>query len=519
MDKNEHSIFAYVMDQLDENGLYQGGALIDDPTPSLPRPLGSDDAYIYTAEMPPDLPGAEAVCSMLLAYADEPSATAKAVLEEALIKILCVSVCDPLVELLSEDEVPEPLLALAEDWLYTAHKRELVKYAIVILAVFGLEKLRKEHSENLWDDLVDLCRCEEFTFFLTFAYRINNIAPQDELWELVRSTRGWGRIFTLYDLECTTEEEEIWLLRHGCEIEIDYAPICLVVMRKGQLLHHLHKEQLDYKTYRGCLLIINNFIMMLDRYYIGNSDPTYIDISGIDSKTLISELLRHAERYDKTPADLIGIINISIGLQKLITDSNWAALPSNASHELVSRCEKLIYSRDWYEEVQAQLFKEDGSVNYTTAEFAFELDIDIWERLFDYLKQHPLESALFPYLLGFENDERPQKVLTFIEKNINTYTQSETALLIPLKYLETHPGTGIPIVTAALTSIYDWPRGAASIILEEWGDEQLTPALRAALITARRLSQHPLITMRIDALLENKPFSVATMLEQLGNKN
>ncbi len=445
MDKNEHSIFAYVMDQLDENGIYQGGALIDDPTPSLPRPLGSDDAYIYTAEMPPDLPGAEAVCSMLLAYADEPSATAKAVLEEALIKILCVSVCDPLVELLSEDEVPEPLLALAEDWLYTAHKRELVKYAIVILAV--------------------------------------------------------------------------WLLRHGCEIEIDYAPICLVVMRKGQLLHHLHKEQLDYKTYRGCLLIINNFIMMLDRYYIGNSDPTYIDISGIDSKTLISELLRHAERYDKTPADLIGIINISIGLQKLITDSNWAALPSNASHELVSRCEKLIYSRDWYEEVQAQLFKEDGSVNYTTAEFAFELDIDIWERLFDYLKQHPLESALFPYLLGFENDERPQKVLTFIEKNINTYTQSETALLIPLKYLETHPGTGVPIVTAALTSIYDWPRGAASIILEEWGHEQLTPALRAALITARRLSQHPLITMRIDALLENKPFSVATMLEQLGNKN
>ena len=169
--------------------------------------------------------------------------------------------------------------------------------------------------------------------------------------------------------------------------------------------------------------------------------------------------------------------------------------------------------------MQAQLFKEDGSVNYTTAEFAFELDIDIWERLFDYLKQHPLESALFPYLLGFENDERPQKVLTFIEKNINTYTQSETALLIPLKYLETHPGTGVPIVTAALTSIYDWPRGAASIILEVWGHEQLTPALRAALITARRLSQHPLITMRIDALLENKPFSVATMLEQLGNKN
>lgn len=351
MTKNELSIFAYIIEHIDENGIYQGGALIDDPTPSLPRSLGSDDAYIYTAEIPPDLPGAEAVCSMLLAYADEPSAAAKAVLEEALTKILCISICDPLVELLSEDEVPEALLALAEDWLYTAHKRELVKYAIVLLAVFSLETLRREHSENLWDDLVDLCRCEEFTFFLTFAYRTNNIAPQEELWELVRSTKGWGRIFTLYDLECTAEEQEFWLLRHGCEIEIDYAPVCLVVMRKGLLLHHLHQQQLDYKTYRGCLLIINNFVIMLDRYYIGKGDPTYIDIGGIDTETLIRELLRHAERYAGSPTDLIGIINLSIGLQKLITDNNWAALPSNTCHELVSRCEKLIYSRDWQQEV------------------------------------------------------------------------------------------------------------------------------------------------------------------------
>ncbi|MFQ9935065.1 MAG: hypothetical protein ACLRXQ_02285 [Phascolarctobacterium faecium] len=63
-------------------------------------------------------------------------------------------------------------------------------------------------------------------------------------------------------------------------------------------------------------MIINNFIMMLT-VTILETVIQHIDISGIDSKTLISELLRHAERYDKTPADLIGIINISIGLQSL----------------------------------------------------------------------------------------------------------------------------------------------------------------------------------------------------------
>lgn len=518
MESQNQSIFAYIIENIGYNGIYQGGALIDDPTPSLPRPLGSDDAYIYTAEMPPDLSAAEAVCQMLLVYSEDPSPAARAVLEEALVKILCISICDPLVNFLSEQELPKALLTLAEDWLYTSHKRELVKYAIVILAIVGLEKLRREHSEKLWEDLLDLGRCEEFTFFLTFAYRINNIKPQEELWELLRCTKGWGRLFALYDIECDNENDELWVLQNGCKIDIDYAPICLVVMRKGQILHHLSKEHLDYETYRGCLLTATNFVMMLDRYYIGDS-PTSIDIRGIDSEKMLRQLLRHAEVYAAAPKDLIGIIHLSVGLQMLIVESNWNALPANTLHELVGSCEKLIYSRDWHKEVQDKLFNADGSVDYTIAEFAFELDIDVWDRLFAYLQQHPLESGLFPYLLGFENDDRPQKVLNFIEQNLNTYSQSETALLIPLKYLENHPGKGTTIITAALTSIYDWPRGAASIILEEWGHESLTPPLRAALITARRLSQHPLITMRIDALLENKPFSVATMLEQLNTKN
>lgn len=386
----------------------------------------------------------------------------------------------------------------------------MVKYAIVLLAIFGLEKLRREHSDNLWDDLVNLCRCEEFTFFLTFAYRINNIKPQSELWELVRCTKGWGRIFTMYDIECASEEDEVWLLRHGCEIDIDYAPICLIVMRKGQITHHLAKKQLDYQTYRGCLLIVNNFVMMLDRYYIGKNNPSYIDISGIDTVKLISEVLLHAERYADKPSELIGIINLSIGLQRLITESNWTALPANTCHELVGRCEKLIYSRDWQDEVQEQLFKVDGGVDYTIAEFAFEMDIDIWERLFAYLAQHPLESGLFPYLLGFENDDRPKKGTGFYRKKHQHLYPVGNGATDTLKIPGSPSRHRYPISSpAALTSIYDWPRGAASIILEEWGHEQLTPSLRQRSLPPAACSQHPLITMRIDAVTGKQAFNVS----------
>ncbi len=342
MEKNDPSIFAYIMQHIDENGFYNDVTLIDDPSPSLPRPLGTDDAYIYTAEMPSNAPGAEAVYSMLLAYASDPTLAARAVIEEALPKVLCISICDPLVDMLSTEEFPKALLTLAEDWLYTSHKRELVKYAIILLAVFGLEKLRNEHSKNLWDDLVNLCRCEEFTFFLSFAYRINNIKPQPELWELARCTKGWGKLFALSNLECSSEEDEIWLLQHGCEMDIEYPPICLFVIRKSRIMHYLSQEHLDYKTYHGCLLTIKKYLLMLNNYHIGNDDPAHIDISGIETVRMIEEVLRHAEHYATGPAELLGIIRLSSELKNLIAENDWSEIPANKNHELISKCEKLI---------------------------------------------------------------------------------------------------------------------------------------------------------------------------------
>lgn len=514
MNKEELSIFAYIIENLKEDGSYNGEPLIDDPTPSLPRPFGSDDAYIYNAEIPADRESAEAVLRMLNAYSLDPSSSARAILEESIRKVPCITVCDPLVDMLALKELPKELLALAEDWLYTSHKRELVKYAIVILSVFGLEKLRDTHSKELWTDLVTIARCEEFTFFLTFAYRINNIKPQAELWQLVRLTKGWGRLFTLYDLVCDTPAEEKWILQHGCELEIDYPPACLVVMRKGQIMRHLAHITIDYPTYRGCLKTIHSYIMMLDRYVIGNENPSQIDISDINTAGLLYNLLRHSENYVSTPYEIIDLVKLSFALQQLITEDNWAALTPNTTHDLIGICEKLIYSRDWSKAIDANLFKSDGTIDYTIAEFAFEIEVDVWDRLFTYLEAHPLETNLFPYLLGADGEEHQKKVLTFIEKNINLYSQSETALLIPIKYLEAYPGKGLPIIMAALTSFYDWPRGAAAIILDQWGHEYLTPPLVAALISARKLSQHPLITMRIDALLEHKPFNTLMMQDQ-----
>lgn len=42
---NPNSIFEYVKNNIDEEGRFASDVLPDDPMPTVPRPLGAEDAY------------------------------------------------------------------------------------------------------------------------------------------------------------------------------------------------------------------------------------------------------------------------------------------------------------------------------------------------------------------------------------------------------------------------------------------------------------------------------------------
>ena len=50
-----------------------------------------------------------------------------------------------------------------------------------------------------------------------------------------------------------------------------------------------------------------------------------------------------------------------------------------------------------------------------------------------------------------------------------------------MRYLVHNPGLGEKIIIAALTAMYDWPRGIACSVLNEWGLEFITEPIRNAL--------------------------------------
>lgn len=249
---------------------------------------------------------------------------------------------------------------------------------------------------------------------------------------------------------------------------------------------------------------------------MNNFPPATIDknfnTTPIDLEPLLNSFLRHAKDYATSPEEILDIVALCIGLNTLVDTQNWYKLSANQCHTLIAACDKIIYQKDWQEEIDTTLITEEG-VNYPLCDFVYELDIDIWQQLFSYFCEHPTEIQLLPYLLAFTGDDRSKQVLDVVERNIYQYLIDQNALLVPLRYLRNHPGEGIGIIIAALTSLYDWPRGIACMILDEWGHEHLTPALRHALHTAQSLSNHPVVNARIEALLTGKKFQIEDALE------
>ena len=52
------------------------------------------------------------------------------------------------------------------------------------------------------------------------------------------------------------------------------------------------------------------------------------------------------------------------------------------------------------------------------------------------------------------------------------------------------------------------------MILDEWGPEHITPALRHALHTAQSLSNHPVVNSRIECLLTGKKYKIEDLLNE-----
>lgn len=497
------TIYKYITEHLDEDGCFTSFTLCDEPHQTIPRPLGTEDAYYYTLENPSNPKPASLLVKKLRAYLQEPLPQNRIALYKALKGLIFAEYCDSFIDSFGKDDMNIIAYDLARRFFYNAEGREQVKFAYLLLGLYGMEQIKNADPE-LWQNLVLVAHCEEFTFPFLYSCRIAGYTPQKEIWELLGCTKGWGKIFAIADCHCHNEAERLWLLKNGPDINVEYPPISVKLITETHLEEHLQQE-LDYSTYKSVMTIIGNYLIMISHFSAENIVENF-NTASINLYSLLTKLLQQAKRIITRPEDLLDILTIAITLRNMREENNMYQLTPNECQLLSAACDELIYATDWSEDIAERLIQND-KINYLLCDFAYEMDMDIWPMLMEFFEEHPLEIGLFPYLLAFEGGGRSDKVLRIIIENINLYSSEQNALMVPLRYLLNHPGEGEAIVCAALNSLYDLPRGIACSVVTEWGPAYLTPVLKAALINARHLSNNVVVTAQIDGLLEGQPLS------------
>ena len=509
------ALFRYISSHIDEDGRFTATTLPDDPNPTVPRPFGSEDAFYYTTEFPPNNEGAKMAIKLLRRFLAQPTLENRHKLYTHLRSISVSTICDPFADEFGLEDNDKEVLEFARTLFYQAQHREPLKFAILLLGIYGMDRIQEKEPE-LWLDLITTSHCEEFTFFFLFACKLSEVSPQDVIWQIMKCTNGWGKVYAINEAECHNQEQQLWLIQNGIDIAVEYPPLSIKLVRTSKLLSFLKKGNVSYESYKGAAAIIGNLLRLLNDFP-GELLEENFAISSIDVYAHVDQLLEISANYCEEAEDILDIMGISIGLLITRENENWQHLTPNQTNLLMAKCERLIFHKDWRKEIDEKLIV-NGELNYSLCDLALEMKIDIGDRLFKYWCNHPKETKIFDFLLADETDERALIVILAIEIHIKHYLDTPDKLLVPLRFLRSHPGEGVGVVVAALTSPFDWPRGVAAALLEEWGHEYITPYIREKLWEARSLSMHPVVIARIDALLRGEPFNIQSLAEQMTDK-
>ncbi|MEF2911937.1 MAG: hypothetical protein U0O09_06965, partial [Phascolarctobacterium sp.] len=169
----KQTIYQYVNSHLDEHGRFTATNLCDDRYATIPRPLGSEDAFHYTMGNLPNPKSASVLLKLLQAYLNEPTTQQRSKLYNELKGMAFAEYCDPFIEALDQNDINSVAFDLARRFFYNADGREQVKFALLLFGMYGMEKICQQEPK-LWQDLLRIAHCEDFTFAFLYSCRVTN---------------------------------------------------------------------------------------------------------------------------------------------------------------------------------------------------------------------------------------------------------------------------------------------------------------------------------------------------------
>ena len=352
------------------------------------------------------------------------------------------------------------LYEFASSQLVTTKNIEVIKFCLSILAIMNVET-----DEETIEKVKILALSDEFTLYcLNIFVKLEN--SNEEIFEIAKKVKGWGRIHSIGYLEATNDEIKEWILEEGCHNYVLPAYTAYTCAKKINLIEILNQDKISSKKFNDISYLMN---ALLD-------EGPVMGISTLENKeTLIERYLEKAKYLSSTEEDYHAVIT----LKEYIKNNK------EINSTLIKICDEILNSEKTKNKI-IELIK-DGN-GYDIAKY---LGIDADEYVLKYLETNNFLEH--PYIIYYiSKKENMEKLVLFIEKNLpleklkglptNEFNQRTakdkefTFLDTMIRNLGNYIGIGENLIICALNSPYVDIRYGAVNTLESWKEKGYVPS-------------------------------------------
>ena len=276
--------------------------------------------------------------------------------------------------------------------LTTSKNIELIKFCLSVLTLMNIET-----DKDIIEKVKILALSDEFTLYCLdiLVYCLDILVQledsNEEIFEIAKKVKGWGRIYTIEYLQATNNEIKEWILEEGCHNNVLPAYTAYTCAKKINLVEILNEDKISNKKFNDISYLMN---ALLD-------EEAITGISKLENRELLIErYLEKAKTLSSTEDDYHAVMTLKeyIKNNKEIND------------ELIKICDEILNSEKTRNNVK-ELLKE--GYGYNIAKY---LGIDTDKYILEYLQNNPLKN---PYIIfNISERENMEKLVSFIEKNL-----------------------------------------------------------------------------------------------------
>ena len=269
--------------------------------------------------------------------------------------------------------------------LSTSKNIEVIKFCLCVLEIIKLET-----EKDTIEKVKILALSDEFTLYcLNILKNLKN--SNEEIFEIAKKVKGWGRIYSIEYLQATNNKIKEWILEEGCHNYIIPAYTAYTCAKKINLVEILNEDKISSKKFNDISYLMN---ALLD-------EEAITGISNLeDRELLIERYLEKAKTLASAEEDYYAIIT----LKEYIKNNK------EINNELIKICDEILNSEKTRNIVK-ELLKE--GYGYNIAKY---LGIDIDKYILEYLQDNPLKN---PYIVfNISERENMEKLVSLIEKKL-----------------------------------------------------------------------------------------------------